>query len=63
MEFKVRLIFLVGTASVDIIVSGANENDVAEQVGNMIKNGEIFCREGRNKEYFNMAHVNRFRIL
>ncbi|MGG2054694.1 hypothetical protein ABFY48_09855 [Lysinibacillus pakistanensis] len=43
MEFKVRLIFLVGTASVDIIVSGANENDVAEQVGNMIKNGEIFC--------------------
>ncbi len=65
MEYKVRLSFLVGSSTIDIIVSGHNENDVAEQVGNMIKNGEIFCREGPHKEYFNMAHahVNRFRIL
>lgn len=42
MKFKVRLIFAISLTSGDIIVSGANENDVIEKIGNMIKNKEIF---------------------
>ncbi|MFJ7953948.1 hypothetical protein ACIQZG_20820 [Lysinibacillus sp. NPDC096418] len=63
MEFKVRIVFNVGPAH-DIYVSGASENDVIEKIGNMMKNGEVFCsNEGRKKWCFNMAQVIQFSVL
>jgi len=63
MEYKVRLIFNVGNAK-DIYLSGANENDVIEQMENMMKNGDVFCTfEGRKKVCYNMAQVIQFYVF
>ncbi|MFJ7913959.1 MULTISPECIES: hypothetical protein [unclassified Lysinibacillus] len=63
MEFKVRLLFNDAHAHPeDINVSGANENDVIDKIGSMIKNGEVFCQNEGQNWCLNMGQVRKFRV-